>query len=80
MAAISTYAANAQLSHLTGKAAFSMPTNYLALLRATAGQSPRSTAVTSGQTTIPASPNGLLYRCITAGMKWLIIILPSWTS
>jgi len=42
-------------------------TIYVALFRATAGQSPRSTAVTLGQTTIPATPNGHMYRCSTAG-------------
>lgn len=44
------------------------PTNtYLALYRATAGVSPRSTAVTVGQTTVPATSNGRMYRCTTAG-------------
>ena len=67
MAALSTYAANALLGHLYGKAAYTMPTPYVALFRASAGQSPRSTAVTLGQTTVPAAPNGRLYRCTTAG-------------
>lgn len=42
-------------------------TIYFALLRATAGVSPRSTAVTVGQTTVPASHNGRMYKCTTAG-------------
>ena len=42
-------------------------TAYVALIRATAGVSPRSTAVTVGQTTVPATPNGRMYRCTTAG-------------
>ncbi len=67
MAGMSTYLANALLAHVVGKTAYSMPTAYVALFRATAGQSPRSTAVTSGQTTIPATPNGHMYRCTTAG-------------
>lgn len=40
---------------------------YPALIRATAGISPRSTAVTVGQTTVPATGNGRMYRCSTAG-------------
>lgn len=40
---------------------------YWALIRATAGVSPRSTAVTVGQTTVPATPNGRMYRCSVAG-------------
>ena len=44
------------------------PTAYLfSLIRATAGVSPRSTAVTLGQTTVPATHNGRMYRCSTAG-------------
>ena len=39
----------------------------VALFRATAGKSPRSTAVTSGQTTVPATSNGRMYRCTTGG-------------
>lgn len=53
---------------LRGQAAPTLPANlHFALFRATAGQSPRSTAVTVGQTTIPATPNGRMYRCTTAG-------------
>lgn len=44
------------------------PTAYLfSLIRATAGISPRSTAVTLGQTTVPLAHNGRMYRCSTAG-------------
>jgi hypothetical protein len=67
MAAYSTYLANAMLAHVTGKTAFGLPVAYVGLIRATAGQSPRSTAVTVGQTTIPAALNGHMYRCTTAG-------------
>lgn len=42
-------------------------TRYAGLIVATAGQSPRSTAVTSGQYTVPATLNGRLYKCTTAG-------------
>ncbi|MBC2668768.1 hypothetical protein ACFOON_15120 [Novosphingobium piscinae] len=49
-------------------AAGSGPTStFLGLYRATAGVSPRSTAVTVGQTTVPATSNGRMYRCTTAG-------------
>lgn len=63
MASLSTYAANKQNDHLNGVAAYAMPAPYVALIRATAGQSPRSSAVMAGQTTIPATPNGHMYRC-----------------
>ncbi|MGA7781159.1 MAG: hypothetical protein WCA85_26100 [Paraburkholderia sp.] len=42
-------------------------TRYVGLIVASAGQSPRSTAVTSGQYTVPATLNGRLYKCTTAG-------------
>lgn len=42
-------------------------TRYAGLIVATAGQSPRSTAVTSGQYTVPATLNGRLYKCTTGG-------------
>jgi len=42
-------------------------TRYVGLIVASAGQSPRSTAVTSGQYTVPAALNGRLYKCTTAG-------------
>lgn len=42
---------------------------YFGLIRATRGYSSsiRSTAVSSGDTVIPTTPNGRLYRCSTAG-------------
>lgn len=40
---------------------------FVGLVVASAGQSPRSTAVTSGQYTVPATLNGRLYKCTTAG-------------
>lgn len=42
-------------------------TRYVGLIVASAGQSPRSTAVTSGQYTVPAALNGRLYKCTTSG-------------
>lgn len=47
---------------------YTPPTAYLfALIRATAGVSPRNTAVTLNQTTVPNSHNGRMYKCTTAG-------------
>lgn len=44
------------------------PSTYLfALIRATAGISPRNFAVSIGQTTVPLAHNGRMYRCSTAG-------------
>lgn len=42
-------------------------TRYVGLIVASAGQSPRTTAVTSGQYTVPATLNGRLYKCTTSG-------------
>lgn len=67
MANFTTYLDNALIAHAVGKTAFTMPTTYLALFRATAGQSPRSTAVSLNATTFSATPNGRMYRCTTAG-------------
>jgi len=60
----------AQAIGITGAsaAAGTGPTSvFVGLYRATAGISPRSTAVTVGQTTVPATGNGRMYRCTTAG-------------
>jgi hypothetical protein len=38
-------------------------TRYIGLIVASAGQSPRSSAVTVGQYTVPAALNGRLYKC-----------------
>jgi hypothetical protein len=60
----------AQALGITGAtaAAGTGPANvYMALIRATAGISPRSTAVTVGQTTVPSAGNGRMYRCSVAG-------------
>ena len=62
-----TYVADKILAYTFGGASYTQPTPYMAAVRCSAGQSPRSTAVTSGQTTVPASPNGHMYRCTTAG-------------
>lgn len=68
MSAMSDYLENKLTDLLFRGQAFSPPaTLYFALFKLTAGQSPRSTAVTSGQTTMPATPNGRMYRCTTAG-------------
>lgn len=67
MPGLSVYAQQKLNDHIRGKTAFTMPANFMALFRATAGQSLRSTAVTVGQTTIPATPNNRMYRCSTAG-------------
>lgn len=62
------YLRNHQVDDLWRGVAYTKPTSlYIGLFKATAGQSPRSTAVTSGQTTVPASVNGHMYRCTTAG-------------
>ena len=72
MATLTTSAANRVLDFVRNKAAVTASV-YCALLRITAtasgglAGSPRSTAVTVGQTTIPATPNGRMYRCTTAG-------------
>lgn len=63
MATLTTYAANHLNDHVRGLAAFTMPAPWCALIQATAGQSPRSAAVAVGKTTIPATPNGHMYRC-----------------
>jgi hypothetical protein len=67
IAGLSSYLADKLIDHSNGVSSYTMPTVYVALIQATAGQSPRSTAVTSGQTTVPASLNGHMYRCSTAG-------------
>ena len=67
MASLSTYLSDKLIDHSNGVASYTMPAPYIALIRVTAGQSPRSAAVTSGQTTVPAAPNGHMYRCTTAG-------------
>jgi hypothetical protein len=68
MAELTTYAANKLLDHLGGRTSFSMPTVYAALLKIRAqSASLRSTVVSVGDFTIPATPNGRLYRCTTGG-------------
>lgn len=67
MAAVSIYLADKLLDHSNGVASYTMPTVYVGLFMANAGQSPRSTAVAVGQTTVPAAPNGHMYRCTAAG-------------
>lgn len=68
MAALSDYLENKIIDWLLRGQAFTPPaTVYIAAIRATAGVSPRSTAVNVGQTTVPNTPNGRLYKCTTAG-------------
>lgn len=68
MAELSTYLANKQLDHAIGKTSFTMPTAYLGLLTARdISSNLRSTSVSVGDITIPATPNGHAYRCTTAG-------------
>lgn len=68
MASKSTYLKNKLIDFLMRGQSFTPPaTQYFALFRATAGKSPRSTAVTVGQTTVPSTSNGRMYRCSTAG-------------
>lgn len=77
-AGLSTYAANKLNDEANGVASYTEPTVYVALIVCTAGQSPRSTAVTTGQTTVPASPNGFMYRCTTGGTTGSTE--PSWNT
>lgn len=68
MAGKTDYLRNKQIDNDFRGVAYTPPaTMYVALFVATAGQSPRSTAVTLGQTTVPATLNGHMYRCTTAG-------------
>lgn len=68
MSAMSNYLENKLIDHTFRGVAYTAPgTVYIALFIATAGQSPRSTAVTTGQTTVPAAPNGHMYKCTTGG-------------
>src|SRR5439155_8163515 len=68
MAELSSYLANKLLDHAIGKTAFTMPTAYLALLKIRdQSNNLRSLAVSVGDFTIPATPNGRLYRCTTGG-------------
>jgi hypothetical protein len=68
MAELATYLANKLLDHAIGRTSFTMPTVYLALLKIRdQSNNLRSTAVSIGDFTIPATPNGRLYRCTTGG-------------
>ncbi len=68
MTAKSNYLENKIIDLVFRGQTFTPPaTIFFSLIRATAGVSPRSTAVTVGQTTVPAAPNGRMYRCSTAG-------------
>lgn len=68
MGSKTNYLENKEADHYYRGQTWTPPaTIYFALFRATAGKSPRSTAVTVGQTTVPATSNGRMYRCSTAG-------------
>jgi hypothetical protein len=68
MGMLSNYLENKLIDHTWRGVAYTAPAGiYHALFAATAGQSVRSVAATPGQTTIPAAPNGHMYRCTTAG-------------
>ena len=68
MAELTTYLANKLLDHAAGRTSFTMPTVFIALLKIRdMSNNLRSTAVSVGDFTIPATPNGRLYRCTTAG-------------
>lgn len=68
MSSLSNYLENKLADWLLRAQDFTAPaTAYVALFRATAGVSPRSTAVTVLKTTVPATGNGRMYRCTTAG-------------
>jgi len=68
MAALTNYLRNKIIDSTFRGVAFPAPAaTYVALFNVTAGVSPRTAAVTLGQTTVPATPNGHLYRATTAG-------------
>lgn len=70
MAALSNYLSNRIIDWLFRQQSFSPPTTtYIGLITATRGSSSsiRSAAVTSGDTVIPATPNGHIYSCSTSG-------------
>lgn len=68
MSAMTDYLENKLTDHLFRGTAYTAPAGlFVALFKCTAGQSPRSTAVSLGQTTVPATPNGRMYRVTTAG-------------
>lgn len=68
MGAWTDYAENKTIDAvLRGQALGAPATIYFALILASAGISPRSTAVTTGATTVPATANGRMYRCTTSG-------------
>jgi hypothetical protein len=65
---LSTYLSNKLLDHAAGRTSYTMPTVYAALLKIRAQSNAlRSTVVSVGDFTIPATPNARLYRCTTGG-------------
>lgn len=68
MAELSTYLSDKLQDHAIGKTSFTMPAVYYGLIKVRdQSNNLRSTAVSVGDFTIPATPNGHLYRCTTAG-------------
>ena len=67
MASLSTYLSDALINHSNGVTAYTMPTVYVALLYASAGEWTASTAITAGEVVVPTTMNGHLYICTTAG-------------
>lgn len=67
---LTNYGSNKVIDAILRGQSLGAPANlYVALIRATLGYSSsnRSTAVSVGATIVPATPNGRLYRCSTAG-------------
>jgi len=66
---MTTYLGNKVLDHVIGKTSYTMPGDvWLGLIRIRAqSQNLRSTEVSVGDLVMPATPNGRLYRCTTAG-------------
>lgn len=70
MGALTNFAENKIVDAVLRAQALGAPASmYVGLIRATLGYSNtnRSTAVSTGATIVPATPNGRLYRCTTAG-------------
>lgn len=81
MSSLTYYAQNKTLDALFRGQALGAPgTIYFALIRATRGKSNsvRGALVSSGDTIIPATPNGHMYRCTTGGTTG--VGEPSWNT
>jgi len=70
MGALTDYSENKWIDHVFRGVSYTAPTVLaIALILASRGYSSnvRSTAVSSGDTVIPTTPNGRIYKCTTAG-------------